>query len=89
MDLISRQAAIKSLRESEAYDEDIPNRAEGVRDAIIDIMSLPTIFAQPEIIRCKDCKHYINHDKRCGYWNHGVSKDGYCYKGEREDDDNH
>lgn len=42
-DLIDRQAAIKILRESEAYDADIPNRADGVRDAIIDIMSLPTI----------------------------------------------
>lgn len=42
-DLISRQAAIKILRESEEYDADIPNRADGVRDAIIDIMSLPTI----------------------------------------------
>ena len=56
-DLISRQAAIKSLRESEAYDEDISNRADGVRDAIIDIMSLPTIDAV-EVVRCKDCKHH-------------------------------
>lgn len=42
-DLIDRQAAIKILHESEEYDADIPNRADGVRDAIIDIMSLPTI----------------------------------------------
>ena len=87
-DLISRQAAIKILRESEEYDADIPNRADGVRDAIIDIMSLPTIDAIP-IVRCKDCKHHINHDKRCKVWNHGVPEYGYCYEGVRKDDDNH
>ena len=42
-----------------------------------------------EIVRCKDCKHYSNHDKRCTVWNHGIDSNGYCYKGEREDDDNH
>lgn len=46
MDLISRQAAIDALKRDEAYDEDIPNRADGVRDAIITIMGLPS--AQPE-----------------------------------------
>jgi hypothetical protein len=52
-DLISRQAAIDALKRDEEYDEDIPNRADGVRDAIITIMGLPSV--QPEIIRCKDC----------------------------------
>ena len=46
MDLIERQAAIDALKRDEAYDEDIPNRADGVRDAIITIMGLPS--AQPE-----------------------------------------
>ena len=45
-DLISRQAAIDALKHDEEYDEDIPNRADGVRDAIITISSLPS--AQPE-----------------------------------------
>ena len=45
-DTISRQAAIEALKHDEEYDEDIPNRADGVRDAIITISSLPS--AQPE-----------------------------------------
>lgn len=64
-DLIRRQAAIKILRESEEYDADIPNRADGVRDAIIDIMSLPTIEERKgkwivddvATEHCSVCKH--------------------------------
>lgn len=37
-----------------------------------------------ELVRCGECKHYIRHDKRCTAWNHGVEKDGFCYKGERK-----
>ena len=39
-----------------------------------------------EVIRCKDCKHYIRHDKRCGYWNHGVKPDMWCCQAERRED---
>ncbi len=39
-----------------------------------------------KLVRCKECKHYINHDKRCAIWNHGVAGYGYCYEGERRDD---
>ena len=39
-----------------------------------------------EIVRCRDCYHYCNHDKRCKYWNHGIDSNGYCHKGERRDD---
>ena len=38
---------------------------------------------QPDIIHCKDCKHYIRHDKRCGYWNHGVKPTMWCSQAER------
>ena len=38
------------------------------------------------IVRCKDCKYYSNHDKRCTVWNHGIDSNGYCHKGERRDD---
>ena len=63
-DLISRQAAIKILRESEEYDADIPNRADGVRDAIIDIMSLPTIERKKgKWIHHSDWEH----DGECAY----------------------
>lgn len=39
--------------------------------------------AQPEIIRCKDCKKYDIHDHRCKHWNHGVVVMDWCSKAER------
>ena len=47
-DCISRAAALTALERDEEYDKDIPNRADGVRDAIITISALPS--AQPELI---------------------------------------
>ena len=44
--LISRQTAIEALERDEEYNADIPNRADGVRDAIITISSLPS--AEPK-----------------------------------------
>lgn len=38
------------------------------------------------IIHCRDCKHFINHDKRCGYFNHGVKINDYCNHGERKEE---
>lgn len=40
-------------------------------------------FAQPEIIRCKDCKHYmqtdtIHHRGWCWRWNHFTAIERYC-----------
>ena len=39
-----------------------------------------------EIIACGDCKHWICHDRRCGYWNHGVKPLDYCSRAERRED---
>ena len=76
-DLISRQAAIEAL---EKVAELFPWRVPGNRDtydryneawndaierAEIEIEELPS--AQPEIIRCKDCKWYGRVDKRRFY----------------------
>lgn len=78
-DCISRQAAIdaieptlKSILQGNSF------KAINVMDKI---QELPT--AQPEIIRCKDCKHWICHDRRCGYWNHGVKQLDWCCHAER------
>ena len=40
---------------------------------------------QPEIVTCGNCKRYIRHDKRCGYWNHGVKPDMWCSQAERRE----
>ena len=36
------------------------------------------VILQNSIVHCCDCKHYIRHDKRCGYWNHGVKPTMWC-----------
>ena len=43
--------------------------------------------AEPEIIACGDCKHWICHDRRCGYWNHGVKPLDWCCHAERRTDE--
>ena len=52
-DLISRQAAIEAVMECYDNDELFEVYEEKLRE-------LPS--AQPEIIRCKDCKHWIPYD---------------------------
>ena len=52
-DLISRQAAIDAVERNAC-------NTQRIYDAIKDIQP-----AQPEIIRCKDCKH-SEYDKLCG-----------------------
>ena len=34
-------------------------------------------------IACKDCRHYIWHEKRCAYWNHGATPSEWCCHAER------
>ena len=56
-DLISRQAAIDAFWKLEA------ELRPSAIDAVLDMLkNLPS--AQPEIIRCKDCKHYYFADNR-------------------------
>lgn len=82
-DLISRQAAIKALEETKQSDPF--NRYEyqniGIDWGIDAIKALPS--AQPDIVACGDCIHWICHDRRCGYWNHGVKPLDWCCHAER------
>ena len=58
-DLIDRQAAIDALAKFVPYaicDESTESYTNGLTDAYNLICQLPS--AQPEIIRCKDCKHW-------------------------------
>ena len=110
-DCIERQAVIEAL---EKVAELFPWRVPGNRDsydryneawndaigrAEIEIEELPS--AQPEIIRCKDCKHfeydhpYVIHGvpvlghEVCNAWGDGCKTDenGYCFLAERRTDD--
>ena len=61
MELISRQAAIDALRKMQTYkmfsgDDMLLIDQAGAQT---ELMLLPS--AQPEIMRCKDCKYYIDH----------------------------
>lgn len=99
-DTIDRQAAIDLLwQERERLDELMDEYLEVgmpiIRfntkiernrvEADVELLkSLPS--AQPEIIACGDCKHWICHDRRCGYWNHGVKVLDWCSHAERRDE---
>lgn len=54
---------------------------DGTLFPIVAIDELPSV--QPEIIRCKDCKHYmqtdtIHHRGWCWRWNHFTAIERYC-----------
>ena len=83
-DLISRQAAIDAA--VEAVDEWDGGYSRS-REEIITLKLRMLPSAQPEIIACGDCKHWICHDRRCGYWNHGVKPLEWCCHAERRTDE--
>lgn len=82
-DLISREDAIDAIFSEPLYESGMKKRdADAVVPAIYEkIKSLPS--AEPEIIRCRDCKH---HDGiRCFRWNSTIITgfDDYCSNAER------
>jgi len=79
-DLISRQAAIAEFSCCELT----PDGGIDANYAIDFLKCMPS--AQPEIIACGDCKYWICHDRRCGYWNHGVKPLDWCCHAERRTD---
>ena len=94
MDLISRQAAIEALYDWElSYTWDEHCKEEYDSPYIISpskvINNLPS--AQPEIVRCKDCKYsHMTYDGDCKYcdiWfpyeQEYMSGDYYCGSAER------
>ena len=87
-DCISRQAAIDALCDN--CDNPQAVCAHYPCDRYTAIEDLPS--AQPEIIRCKDCKnseHWYRDRRRCFFWaENGVSvfDDGFCSYAERRED---
>ena len=86
-DLISRQAAIDAPFKK--FD-----MATGVTWIPLEyIEKLPS--AQPEIIRCKDCKYITEHYDTdgnvpywtCSEWDSGTDYDGFCHYAERSEDE--
>lgn len=84
-DLINRAAAIEALDGAKVDEEYCTEYDIGYNDGIDFAVSRLSVLpsAQPEIIRCKDCKKYDMHDHRCKHWNHGVVVMDWCNKAER------
>ena len=79
-DLISRQAAIEAFEDTTYTKNEIRRR----------ITELPS--AQPEIIRCKDCKFYteMRTDLKTGICSlacRHLGDDGFCSEAERRTDE--
>ena len=92
-DLISRQAAIDALQKEinkgiPPFDDVMGSIRCGVRLARNIIEDLPS--AQPEIIRCKDCRYYIWEIDMCDYpyatAQNVVLEDDFCSKAERKEE---
>ena len=87
-DLISRRAALDALGERPMPWTDDDDYVIGGRNQYdSDRLAIETVpSAQQEIVACGDCKHWICHDRRCGYWNHGVKPLDWCCHAERRSD---
>ena len=86
-DLISRQAAIDALADMHCKSDEDGYVWIIRSDAWARIDALPS--AQPEIIRCKDCKYYRWEIDMCdepySTAHNVVHEDDYCSKAEREE----
>ena len=84
-DLIDRQEAIDAFRKEYGGIKNANMDGDFLADEIEFVLyKLPS--AQPDIIVCADCKHWICHDRRCGYWNQSVKPLDWCCHAERKTD---
>ena len=91
-DTISRQAAIDALRtcyDTETITMDNGDEYINYGDAVGEIEQLPS--AQPELIRCKDCKNFrrwIDTDITfCDFTEGRVCEDDFCSRAEGRTDE--
>lgn len=89
-DLIDRQAIFKKVEKIRQGLQmmDDTRRASLIMNGMYlcekEVRNLPS--AQPEHIKCRDCKKYDAHDHRCRWWNHGTNEAGWCYVAERREE---
>ena len=87
MRLIDADALIEILKREEAYNSGIPQHADGNRDAIMDVLSAPTIDAVP-VVRCKDCYHRTFRSDTCmlfcKFHNIYIKAEEFCSHGREE-----
>ena len=92
---ITKQDAIKAVKYGALSSATLFGRSDAgmtaLRETVMVIEQLPP--AQPEIIRCKNCKnseHWYRDRRRCFLWSEdGISvfDDGFCNYAERRHDD--
>ena len=92
LDTISRQAAIDAMAKFVPYaiDDDVTRAyTDGLTDAYNLVCQLPS--AQPELIRCKNCKHNqlpaTSGNANCEIFYGMTDQDGFCHMAERRTDD--
>lgn len=88
-DCISRQAAIDALvkpKVIDVYDHYWDGRNTQYKNDVDAIADLPS--AQPEVIRCKDCRRYM-YPHGCNHIDGMTTaqEDGYCSYAERRTDE--
>ena len=63
---------------TDCYMQAMSSRADGIRDAMIEIYDAPSI----DIVRCAECKYY---EADWCYWrDEAITADDFCSYGERE-----
>ena len=78
-DLISRQAAIEAIKRA-IWDK------YTAKDAIDAVCNVPS--AQPEIVRCRECKFASGNSRICMKFGYGpIGELDFCAWGERKDND--
>ena len=78
------ELGLKSVPSVQPYTEaEIQKMQELEQAEMLKVYECGRASAQSEIIVCADCKHWICHDKRCGYWNHDVKPLDWCCHAER------
>ena len=91
-DCISRQAAIDAADRADYTGLAIEDVKKVTDEVVKELKKLPS--AQPEIIRCKDCKWCIErYDSldgtpywMCKNWDGQTDADGFCYEAKRRED---
>lgn len=91
MKLIDADALLEILEREEAYNSDIPQRADGNRDAIMDVLSAPAIDAVP-VVRCKNCYYKTFQPNTCmlfcKYHRIYIKAEEFCSYRVKDDDGN-
>lgn len=83
MGLVDTNEAVEHFRRFIEATENNGAYNEGFIDALEFCIATLSTMPAAELIHCKDCKHWICHDRRCGCWNHGVKMLDWCCHAER------